>query len=157
MTLFIVRSKRCKMEPRTAWVTGSSRGIGRAIAEKLASTGVNVILHGRNRTNLRSSGEGMDLQEIAGSIVAQYHVKCIAVCGELTEEESVRHCIAGCGITATWHSGQLYHSGKYQYALYQNTVCRRPGTSDCQSEPLGTCRRAGGYCRAGRVFVRTWR
>jgi len=66
------------MEQRTAWVTGSSRGVGRAIAEKLASKGVNVVLHGRNRTNLRSSGEGIDLQEIAGSIAAQYQVKCRA-------------------------------------------------------------------------------
>ncbi|MBO4303596.1 MAG: SDR family NAD(P)-dependent oxidoreductase, partial [Lentisphaeria bacterium] len=38
---------------KTAWVTGSSRGLGRCIAEMLAEAGCNVVISGRNQTNLQ--------------------------------------------------------------------------------------------------------
>jgi len=40
---------------RTALVTGSSRGIGRAVAEGLAQAGARVILNGRDSTSLEST------------------------------------------------------------------------------------------------------
>lgn len=42
------------LEGRTAIVTGASRGIGRAIAKKLASMGANLVL------NYRSSAKEID-------------------------------------------------------------------------------------------------
>ena len=78
---------------KTAWVTGSSRGLGRSIAEKLAEAGCNVIISGRNQTNLRSSGEGNSVDEAATEISGKYGVRCIAVCGELSREEEVERCI----------------------------------------------------------------
>ena len=78
---------------KTAWITGSSRGIGRCIAEKLAEAGCNVVISGRNQTNLRSSGEGNTVDEAAEEIARKYGVRCIAVCGELSDENTVKHCM----------------------------------------------------------------
>lgn len=80
------------LDGKTAWVTGSSRGLGRAIAEALAEAGCRVAVHGRNRTNLRSSGEGDDLQDVARAMAERHGVEAMAVCGELTDENEVRRC-----------------------------------------------------------------
>ncbi len=40
------------LQNKTAWVFGGSRGIGRAIAIKLAEAGANILLIARNRANL---------------------------------------------------------------------------------------------------------
>ena len=77
---------------KVAWVTGSSRGIGRCIAELLAAEGCNVAVSGRNQTNLQSSGEGSSVDEVAADIARRHGVKCVAVCGELSREEEVARC-----------------------------------------------------------------
>ena len=76
-----------------AWVTGSSRGLGRCIAEMLAEAGCNVIISGRNQTNLQSSGEGNSVDQTAAEIAGKYGVRCIAVCGELSDEDTVKRCL----------------------------------------------------------------
>ena len=78
---------------KTAWVTGSSRGLGRCIAEMLAEAGCNVVISGRNQTNLQSSGEGNSVDKAAAEIAAKYGVRCIAACGELSDEDTVRRCL----------------------------------------------------------------
>ena len=78
---------------KNAWVTGSSRGLGRCIAEKLAEAGCNVIISGRNQTNLRSSGEGNSVDEAAEEIARKYGVRCIAVCGNFSIEADVDRCV----------------------------------------------------------------
>ena len=35
------------LKDKVAWVTGSSRGIGRVVASYLASLGARVVVHGR--------------------------------------------------------------------------------------------------------------
>ena len=81
-----------ELQGKIAWVTGSSRGIGRCIAERLAEAGCNVAISGRNQTNLRSSGEGASVDDVAAMIARTHGVRCIAACGELSREEDVARC-----------------------------------------------------------------
>ena len=79
---------------RNAWITGSSRGIGRAIACAFAEAGCRVALHGRSFTNLRNSSEGNDLSEIAEEISAKTGSDVRAFQGNLSQEAEVRRCVA---------------------------------------------------------------
>jgi 3-oxoacyl-[acyl-carrier protein] reductase len=80
------------LQGKSAWVTGSSRGIGRAIAVALAGAGCNVAIHGHNQSNLRTSGEGDSLDSVAAEMSRRSGSRVIAVCGELTRPEEVRRC-----------------------------------------------------------------
>jgi 3-oxoacyl-[acyl-carrier protein] reductase len=63
-----------RLEGRTALVTGSSRGIGAAIARRLAADGAKVVLHGRE--------ESTALSAIAGELGAE------CVTGDLADGET---------------------------------------------------------------------
>jgi 3-oxoacyl-[acyl-carrier protein] reductase len=56
-----------EMEPRTALVTGSSSGIGKAIARQLIVEGWRVILHGRTQSPQLASTRG-ELVELGGAV-----------------------------------------------------------------------------------------
>lgn len=58
---------------KTAIVTGSSMGIGKAIARHLAQAGANVVLNGRNETRLERTlsdfaGEGLAVSACSGDV-----------------------------------------------------------------------------------------
>jgi 3-oxoacyl-[acyl-carrier protein] reductase len=79
---------------KVAWVTGSSRGIGRAILNHLAQAGANVIIHGSGPDSPRAFNEGESLQAVAQGIEQEYGVACVPVYGDLTQESKVRHVLA---------------------------------------------------------------
>lgn len=60
------------MSINTAFVTGASRGIGAAIAEKLAQEGYHLAINARN---------GERLREKAGEISERYSVTCLPFAG----------------------------------------------------------------------------
>lgn len=66
-----------KLGGKTALVTGSSMGIGRAIAEELAGEGVFVVLNGRDRARL---------EEVAQAIGPG---KCAIAAGDLAVPEAI--------------------------------------------------------------------
>ena len=78
---------------KVAWVTGSSRGIGREIAAHLAHCGAKVVVHGSSAKPAKIVG-GEDLATIAGQIAKTHGVETLHVCGDLSNEASVKAVVA---------------------------------------------------------------
>ena len=74
---------------RVAWVTGSSRGIGRVVAGHLAGLGARVAVHGTTPTSTRAFGEADSLQAVAAELAEQTGGEVFAVHGDLTDEPTV--------------------------------------------------------------------
>ena len=72
----------------TAFVTGSGRGLGRAIATRLAELGANVALHDLAWTAPAKYGEAEDLGAVAAAIGA-HGVRTAAVTGNIGDAEAV--------------------------------------------------------------------
>lgn len=72
------------LKGKTAFITGSSRGVGQQIAKGLAAHGCNVIVHGRARGSCDKT-IGM---------LEEFPVKTFAVCGELSDEAKVKDLIS---------------------------------------------------------------
>jgi len=79
---------------KVAWITGSSRGIGREIAAHLASCGANVVLHGSSPVPAKLEGAGETLSAIAAEIAANHGVDTLHVCGDLTQPAVVKTLVA---------------------------------------------------------------
>jgi NAD(P)-dependent dehydrogenase (short-subunit alcohol dehydrogenase family) len=73
------------LEGRTAIITGSSRGIGRAIAEQFAAHGANVVI---------SSRKGPACEEVADAINAQGGGKAIAIPASISEKDALENLVA---------------------------------------------------------------
>ena len=81
------------LENKTAWVTGSSRGIGRGIASHLASLGACVAVHGTSPTSTRAFDEAESLEAVAEAIAQGHGVEVLPVCGDLTDEATVKKVV----------------------------------------------------------------
>ncbi len=79
-----------KLKGKIAWVTGSSRGIGRSIVEHLASAGADVAVHGTKPDSPKTFNEGESLEAIAEEIKKSHAVRAVAVHGDLTDERVVK-------------------------------------------------------------------
>ena len=79
-----------RLDGKVAWVTGSSRGIGRVIAAHLAGLGARVAVHGTSPTSASALGEAESLQAVAGAIAKEHGVDVLAVHGDLSDEAIVR-------------------------------------------------------------------
>jgi 3-oxoacyl-[acyl-carrier protein] reductase len=69
------------LQGKVSLVTGSSRGIGRAIAESLAAAGSDVILNARQ--------ESAELRELAAAIARNHDVRCEAIVADVGDAEQV--------------------------------------------------------------------
>jgi 3-oxoacyl-[acyl-carrier protein] reductase len=78
---------------QVAWVTGSSRGIGRVIAHHLASLGARVVVHGTSADSARAFGEAESLDAVASGIAEQTRAEVLAVHGDLTDEVRVEQVV----------------------------------------------------------------
>ena len=69
------------LKGKVSLVTGSSRGIGRAIAESLAAAGSDVILNARQETP--------ELRELAAAIARDHAVRCEVIVADVGAVEQV--------------------------------------------------------------------
>ncbi|MBM7553294.1 SDR family NAD(P)-dependent oxidoreductase [Thalassobacillus pellis] len=72
------------LEGKVAIVTGSARGIGRAIALKLANSGANVLISGTNKERTKKASE--EIQALTKSEIKYY-------AGDLSKEENVEEMV----------------------------------------------------------------
>ena len=72
-------SDRNHLQGRVALVTGSSRGIGTAIAATLARAGAAVAVHGRDRHALAAVAEGLRRE----------NARVVEVCGDITRADDL--------------------------------------------------------------------
>lgn len=74
------------LKSKTAVVTGSSRGIGRAIAESLAKEGANVVVTSTTKKNA-------DL--VASEIKSMYNVETLGLEHDVKSSESCKYIVSG--------------------------------------------------------------
>ena len=76
-----------------ALVTGSGRGLGRAMVERLAELGAAVAVHDISSQAPAEFGEAKDLDEVAARL-ARHGVKSVAVTGNVASESEVLAFVA---------------------------------------------------------------
>ena len=74
--------KEKRLEGKVAWVTGSSRGIGRVIAGRLAQLGAKVAVHGTSPTSSRAFNEADSLEAVAKTISDACGSEVLPFCGD---------------------------------------------------------------------------
>mgnify|MGYP002834246014 FL=1 len=83
-----------RLDGKVAWVTGSSRGIGRVVAAHLAELGAKVAVHGTTPTSSRQLNEADSLEAVAQAIADETGSEVMAVHGDLTDESVVAQNVA---------------------------------------------------------------
>lgn len=74
---------------KVAWVTGSSRGLGRVIATHLGQLGASLVIHGSSPTSTRAFGEGDSLASVVDEIAEASGAETMMVYGDLTDPQAI--------------------------------------------------------------------
>jgi 3-oxoacyl-[acyl-carrier protein] reductase len=85
---------------RVAWITGSSRGLGRVMAEQLCRLGAKVAVHGMRADSPSTFDEGTSMQKLAVDIARESGGEAMAVWGDVTQEADIARNASQ--ITAAW-------------------------------------------------------
>jgi 3-oxoacyl-[acyl-carrier protein] reductase len=75
---------------QTALITGSSRGLGRVMAEELCRLGAKVAVHGTRPDSPKTFGEGVSMQQLSDDLAEKYSCETMPVWGDLTDEAEVK-------------------------------------------------------------------
>ena len=68
-------SATSQLTDRVAWITGSSRGLGRVMAEELCRRGAKVAVHGTRPDSPTTFGEGGTMPELAEELAGKFSVQ----------------------------------------------------------------------------------
>jgi 3-oxoacyl-[acyl-carrier protein] reductase len=77
-----------------AWITGSSRGLGREIANHLASLEARVVVHGTTPTSSRAFDEADSLEAVANAIATEHGIETLSVYGDLSDAATVERVVS---------------------------------------------------------------
>lgn len=80
------------MTGKVVWVTASARGLGRAIAERLARCGASVAVHGRSDRTASEFGEAPSTREVAEAI-GKHGTPTMAVFADVADPEAVEKAV----------------------------------------------------------------
>ncbi len=78
------------LEGQVAWITGSSRGLGRVMAEELSRMGAKVAVHGTRADSPKTFDEGGTMDELAAEIATIGGSEAMAVWGDVTSEAEIQ-------------------------------------------------------------------
>jgi 3-oxoacyl-[acyl-carrier protein] reductase len=79
---------------KVAWVTGSSRGLGRVMALRLGQLGAALVVHGTTPTSARAFGEAESLDQVARDVAAATGGRVLAMAADLTDPDAVKGAVA---------------------------------------------------------------
>ena len=82
------------LKGQVALVTGSGRGLGRAMVQALAQRGADVAIHDISQQAPAEFGEAKDLNDVARQIADKYKVRTVAVTADIANESQVRDMAA---------------------------------------------------------------
>jgi 3-oxoacyl-[acyl-carrier protein] reductase len=82
------------LKDKIAWITGSSRGMGRVIADHLAGLGAQVAIHGTGPYSTRAFNEADSLEAVAQDISQRRGSRVLPVWGDLTDAAAVEKIVA---------------------------------------------------------------
>jgi 3-oxoacyl-[acyl-carrier protein] reductase len=85
---------------QVAWITGSSRGLGRVMATSLCGLGASVAVHGTRSDSPRSFGEGESMEQVASDIAREAEGTTMPIWGDVTDEAEVKRMAQA--IRARW-------------------------------------------------------
>ena len=74
---------------QVAWITGSSRGLGRVMAEELVRLGARVAVHGTRSDSPKTFGEGESMQQVADQIAEACDGTTMPVWCDVTDESEL--------------------------------------------------------------------
>ncbi len=77
-----------ELSGKIAFVTGSGRGLGRVMAERLAGLGADLAIHDLDRTAPAKYGEAADLDDVVKAI-ENHGVRAVAVTGNIGDAAAV--------------------------------------------------------------------
>ncbi|HEV3118368.1 MAG TPA: SDR family oxidoreductase [Gemmataceae bacterium] len=75
---------------QVAWITGSSRGLGRVMATRLCRMGALVAVHGTRFDSPKSFSEGDSMEQVARDIASEAAGRTMPIWGDVTDEAEVK-------------------------------------------------------------------